>query len=57
MFYFIKRTVENVFIIKDKDRYTRVEETLRFDFSENVYKLKNLTFEELPQIEGGEKNE
>ncbi|MFW6173695.1 MAG: hypothetical protein ACOC5T_08120 [Elusimicrobiota bacterium] len=56
MLYFIERRVENTFVYKKNGKYFRVEETLKFDFSENVYKLTDLTFEELGQLKGGEKN-
>ena len=57
MLYFIERRVENVYVLKEDGKFIRVVENLKFDFSEKVYKLTNLTFEELGQLKGGEQND
>ncbi|MFP4042474.1 MAG: hypothetical protein ACLFT6_06915 [Bacteroidales bacterium] len=57
MLYLIERRVQNTFIQKNKSKFIRIEETLKFDFSENKYRLVDMEFEELEQLEGGEDDE
>lgn len=57
MLYLIERRVQNTFIQKNKGKFIRIEETLKFDFSENKYRLVDMEFEELEQLEGGEDDE
>lgn len=57
MLYPIERRVENVYVLKENGKFIRVVENLKFDFSKKDYKLTNLTFEEMGQLKGGEKDE